>query len=133
MRNHYRTLLILAFLLAPRTAAAAADDDLTVLPADPPPRKLLYNYLLQQAQSAFDARREAIAQIRTPEDIDRRRTALRAKFIEALGGFPDRTPLNPRVVGTLNRPGFRVERVVYESRTAHHVTALAYVPQGAGP
>src|SRR5205823_14384833 len=81
----------------------------------------------------FDARRQAIAALKTPDDVRRRQKELRERFVEALGGFPPRTPLKGRTVGTLKGDGFRVERVVYESRPNHHVTALFYLPEGKGP
>ncbi len=123
------------FLSLVVAAPAVAADDLTVLKADgnvTPPR-MLRAHLLTEAQRAFDARRVAVAALKTPEDVQRRQKQLRAKFIEALGGFPDKTPLKARVVGTSKRDGYRVERVVYESRPEHHVTANLYLPEGKGP
>src|SRR5262249_59151747 len=95
--------------------------------------RMLRAYLLAEAQKAFDARRTAVAALKTPEDVRKRQKELRAKFVEALGGFPDKTPLNARVVGTDQRDGYRVERVVYESRPDHHVTATLYLPERKGP
>jgi cephalosporin-C deacetylase-like acetyl esterase len=113
----------------------AAQDVPTVLDADGDhlPKRMLRAYLLGEAQKAFDARRAAIAGLKKPEDVQRRQKKLRAKFIEALGGFPEKTPLNARVVGTDKRDGYRIERVVYESRPNHHVTATLYLPDGQGP
>jgi cephalosporin-C deacetylase-like acetyl esterase len=128
-----RTLACCALLVAATTARA---DDLTVLGADVhcgPPRTMLSRYLLVDAQKHFDARRKAVAALQTPDDVRRRQVQLRAKFVEALGGFPEKTPLNARVVGTLRGEGFRVEKVIYESRPDHHVTALLYLPGGPGP
>ncbi len=102
-------------------------------PAETEPRKMLYQFLLQEAQKHFDARRQVVAQLRTPDDIRRRQQELKARFIESLGGLPARTPLNPRVVGTVRGDGFRVENVIYESRPDHHVTANLYLPDGPGP
>src|SRR4029453_6778040 len=91
-------LLLLLFSLL------AHADELTVLTEDLvgcPPREMLHRYLLKECQKHFDARRQAIAALKTPEDVKRRQQELRAKFIESLGGFPAKTPLNPKVVGTL--------------------------------
>jgi dienelactone hydrolase len=128
-------LSVLAITLASRTARPA-DDELTVLKADAggvPPRKMLHEYLLGQTKIQFDARRKAVAALASPEDIKKRQTELKAKFIEALGGFPEKTPLNAKVVGTAKFDGFRIERVIYESRPNHHVTANLYLPEGKGP
>ncbi len=62
----------------------AAADDGTIKPSDlrvlepngnatiPPAREMLNRYLLVQARQQFDARRKAIAAIKTPEDIAKR-------------------------------------------------------------
>ncbi len=113
--------------------SASAQDQLRVLPTDFESPKMLHAFLLGEAKKHFDARREAIAALKTPDDIRKRQEHLKQKFIEALGGFPEKTPLNAKVVGTLKANGFRVERVIYESRPHHHVTANFYIPDGTGP
>jgi dienelactone hydrolase len=95
--------------------------------------QMLHRYLLDCARQNFDARRKAIAAIKTPADIAQRQRDLKAFFLTSLGGLPGRTPLNPRVVGTLKRDGYRVEKVIFESRPDYHVTANLYVPSGHPP
>jgi cephalosporin-C deacetylase-like acetyl esterase len=94
---------------------------------------MLHSYLLAECQKHFDARRRTVAALKTPDEVVRRQKELHAHFLEALGGFPARAPLKARTVGTLKGDGFRVERVVYESRPDHHVTALFYLPDGTAP
>jgi dienelactone hydrolase len=127
-----RTLLVLAILSLPQVARA---DDLAVLSDKDAvaPNRLLRNFLLAEAKKAFDARLAALAQVKTPDDVQKRQAALRATFIDALGGFPDKTPLNAQVVGKESFDGYRIERVIYESRPGHHVTATLYLPAGDGP
>lgn len=110
-----------------------AQEKLLILAADQEPRKMLHAFLLGEAQKHFEARRKLVAQLKMPEEIHKRQAELKAKFIDAIGGFPAKTPLNATVVGTLKGDGFRVEKVIYESRPNHHVTASFYVPAGKGP
>jgi dienelactone hydrolase len=98
-----------------------------------PARNMLYDFLLAEAQKHFDARRADIAKLRSPDDVKKRQEVLRGRFLAALGGFPEKTDLNPKVVGTLKGDGFRVEKVIYESRPHHHVTANFYIPDAKGP
>ncbi len=129
-----RRLALLAVVLLSGTGLAA--DDLTVLKpgtGEPPPRKLLHTALLAECDTHFAARKAEVEKLKTPADVTARQTALRAKFIEALGGFPEKTPLNAKTVGTLTRDGYSVEKVIYESRPEHHVTANLYLPEGKGP
>ena len=120
-------------------SSAGADEPISKVPApaakaqEPPLDEMLHRYLLAQARDHFEARRRAIAAIKTPEDIARRQKDLRAFFLRSLGDMPERTPLNPRIVGTLKRDGYRVEKVIFESRPDHHVTANLYVPEGKPP
>jgi hypothetical protein len=113
----------------PISKVLTAARDLQKQPID----EMLHRYLLDQARQHFEARRKAIAAIKTPDDIARRQKDLRAFFLRSLGDLPDRTPLEPHVVGTLKRDGYRVEKIIFESRPNHHVTANLYVPEGKPP
>jgi len=115
-------------------SAFAAEDDLRVLTSDSAvARKTVSTHLKQQAQALFDARAKAVASLKTADAITARSANLRAKFIEALGGFPERTPLQPVVIGREDLEKFSIERVVYQSRPGHHVTAALWIPKGKGP
>ncbi|HEX3315123.1 MAG TPA: hypothetical protein VHR72_09550, partial [Gemmataceae bacterium] len=96
-------------------------------------RKMLYGFLLGEAQKHFDARTELVEALKTPADIQKRQRELKRKFIEAIGGYPEKAPLNAQVVGTFQGDGFRIEKIIYESRPDHHVTANMYIPDGKGP
>jgi dienelactone hydrolase len=69
----------------------------------------------------------------TREEFDRRREAQRRELLRCLGldPLPPRTPLKARVTGVLERRGYRIEKVVFESRPNFPVTAHLYVPEGA--
>jgi dienelactone hydrolase len=65
----------------------------------------------------------------TRGDWDARRSAVRDAVLTAAGPMPaEPCPLNPQVLGTLDRPGYRVEKLVFQSRPAVWVTANVYVP-----
>lgn len=126
--------VLAASLLSPCGTQAQAD--LNFLKPDAagvPPRRALHAYLLGETQKHFNARRQVVASLQSPDAVRKRQTELKARFLEALGGFPEKTPLHPRVVGTLQGDGFRVEKVIYESRPQHHVTAALYLPEGKPP
>jgi dienelactone hydrolase len=117
-------------------AASARADDLTVLTpesAGGPPRQMLARYLKERAHEALDRRRAAYEALKTPEQLTAYQDRLRREFVEHLGGFPERTPLNARVVATLSRDHYRVEKVIYESQPRHFVTADLYLPDTAPP
>jgi dienelactone hydrolase len=96
---------------------------------------MLHHHLLERARERLNERREAVASLKTPEKIQARTAALRAFFRESLGDLPaseTATPLNAKVVGRLERDGYRIEKVIFESRPGHRVTAALYLPNEAG-
>ena len=85
-------------------------------------------YLTGIAKQYWTARAERVARIRTPAGVKERQAYIRAKLLEEIGGFPEKTPLNARITGTLEREGYRVEKLIFESQPRYYVTANVYVP-----
>jgi cephalosporin-C deacetylase-like acetyl esterase len=70
---------------------------------------------------------------RSKADWEKRRTNLRAKMFAAMGEFPEKPcDLEPRVIGTLKRDGYAIEKLIFQSRPNVWVTATAYVPDVKG-
>lgn len=95
--------------------------------------RLLRDHLRPLTHAALDRRLRAYEALKTPEQIRAYQQRLRAEFIRSLGGFPERTPLRPRIVGRLQGDGFRAEKLIYESRPGFHVTAVLYLPEAVPP
>src|SRR5689334_12379562 len=94
---------------------------------------MLVRYLKAHAFFLLDERRKTIEQIRTLADIDKRRQRFRERIWDYLGGQPERTPLNAKVTGTLDRRDHRIEKIIFESRPGFYVTANLYVPAAGTP
>ena len=62
------------------------------------------------------------------EDAEAYVREVRGKILRSFGPFPERTDLKPVITGTLRRDGYRVEKVIFESRPKFLVTANLYVP-----
>ena len=125
--------LALVMLAAAAGAPAAEKEDLSVLEAGQG-GDALRAHLLAECGKCFDARRRAVAAIEKPEQVAERQQKLREVWMAAVGPFPAKTPLAPRTVAALDRQGYRIEKVIYESRPNHHVTANLYLPKDArGP
>ncbi|HIF33364.1 MAG TPA: metalloendopeptidase, partial [Planctomycetaceae bacterium] len=77
---------------------------------------------------AFDRREAQYEKLKTDEQIADYQARLRHFFFQQLGRLPERTPLNPRVVGKINGDGYRIEKIIFESQPKHFVTALLYLP-----
>lgn len=115
---------------------AFSQDNLRVLPVETnrgPTRDMLSRYLARQLDEAIESRRAAYEKIKTPEQAAEYQRRLRAAFIEHLGGFPKRTPLNAKTVGTIAGDGYRIEKIIYESQPRHYVTAVLFLPESKPP
>src|SRR5690348_7251064 len=73
---------------------------------------------------------------RSPETIDawqQKKASLREKLLASWGGFPkEPCDLAPRKMGELRRDGYRVEKLVFQTRPGVLMTANAYVPDREG-
>lgn len=115
-------------------AGAGAAENLNVL-ADRNPHTLLHEYLVRAATVHANARQRAVDKaVASPRALAARQKRLRRAYLSILGPLPEKTPLEPQITGTINCDGYRIEKVAYQSRPNHHVTANLYVPTNAtGP
>ena len=96
-------------------------------------RRMLPSYLNNIGFRMLGERKRRVEHLVTIEDVNKRRSYVREQMLKDLGGFPDRTPLNARVVGVLERPGYRIEKVIFESQPHFYVTANLYLPKTGHP
>jgi dienelactone hydrolase len=95
--------------------------------------RCLPDYLRDLAEGAYQSRNRAIAALTTQAAIRQRQRWVTETFWNLIGGMPSRTPLNARTVGSLERPGYRLEKVVYESQPNFHISANLYIPTSSRP
>jgi dienelactone hydrolase len=93
-------------------------------PYDRPIRKYL-------ADQAAELERELLPWIGTAAEFEAARPGLRAEYLDMLGlkPFPERTPLNVKVTGRLERDAYAVEKLHFQSRPGLYVTANLYLPK----
>ena len=88
--------------------------------------------LIDEIAARDKAADDAVAAIRTPEELAAKQCAWRTWWLDALGGMPARTPLNARVVGSAEFDGFRLENIIFESQLGVYVSAHLAIPTGNG-
>jgi cephalosporin-C deacetylase-like acetyl esterase len=71
-----------------------------------------------------------LSEIQTLADWNRERPRRKQQFLAMLGldPLPAKTPLQARTTGTLDRAGYRVEKVVFQSMPGLYVTGNLYLP-----
>lgn len=130
-----RLVMFWLLILAGMETSTSAADNLDVLPGteNRSSRPTLRLALQQACYAALADRRAAYEQVKTKDQVREWQQARREFFLKQLGGLPERTPLNPQVVGTLEGDGYRVEKVIFESQPNHHVTGNLYLPKSNPP
>jgi acetyl esterase/lipase len=93
-------------------------------------RDQLRRHVFDRSSSAFRAGDAARDAIRTVAGLRSRQRLIRRTFFGCIGDLPKGGPLNVRSVGIVSGPGFRVEKLIFESRPKHFVTANLYLPEG---
>ena len=95
-------------------------------------RRMLPDYMKQKAQALIELRKHSL-DLSGPDALHQRGRFVRERILHAIGGLPQRTPLNARTTGTLERDGYRVEKVIFESQPEFYVTANLYLPASGYP
>jgi cephalosporin-C deacetylase-like acetyl esterase len=119
-----------AVLVLLSAGAAAAQDPLEVVGGL---GGMVDAALSERARELWKERGEAVRHLDSTPRIEERQRHVRERFVEALGGFPERTPLDARVTRILERDDYRVEMLVFESQPGFRVTANVYVPRRPDP
>ncbi|NIP26326.1 MAG: hypothetical protein GWN67_15325 [Phycisphaerae bacterium] len=129
--NQKRIAVVFVYLCLWTITGVSAEEDLRVLPENidgVAPDKIMGHYLRKQAAQQFENWKREYEQRKTTEQVTEYQKRLHAKFIEVLGGFPDRSPLNPQVTGIVRRDGYHMEKIIFESQPKHYVTAALFLP-----
>ena len=87
--------------------------------------------LRRRAETHFRRQEVEKAELTSIAAFEEHRKRVRDHFMTAIGGLPEeRTPLNVQCTGRLDRGGFTIEKLIYESLPDFYVTAALYVPKG---
>ncbi|MEO6847758.1 MAG: acetylxylan esterase [Chthoniobacterales bacterium] len=90
--------------------------------------QMVQEYWVERARAQNKDRAARLKSIRTRKDAEKYRDFAFEKFAKAFGPMPKKTPLNPILTGVIERKGYRVEKLIFESRPGFFVTANLYVP-----
>jgi len=95
--------------------------------------RCLPDYLRELAQKAYLTRNRELARLTNPAAIVARQEWVRQTLWTLIGGMPERTPLKARSFGSIERDGFRIEKVLYESVPDFSIPANLYIPSTGKP
>ena len=92
--------------------------------------QMVQNWLVEQAREIQEEGDQKRSTMNSKQDAEQYIADVRAKIAEIFGPWPEKTPLNPRIVGTVERDEYRIEKLIFESRPNFPVTANLYIPKG---
>ena len=125
-------LLALAVLTAGGgVAQGQAGGDWDVLPetlGGAPRSEMMRLYLQAHTATAQGRWKEAYEARKSDAEIAAYQAEQRAFFEQQLGGWFEKTPLRPQITGVVERPGFTVEKILFESMPGVYVTAALFLP-----
>ncbi len=90
----------------------------------------LYRDVLSRAEEALkegENRRRAVTDMASLHEYQQ---ACRQRFLDCIGGMPEKHPVCAEVTGVTKHEGFSIERVALSPRPGSRTTANVYVPQG---
>jgi cephalosporin-C deacetylase-like acetyl esterase len=97
-------------------------------------QEMLMKYLLNHAAAETGKQLARLEALHSEADIMQWSEANRQKFLELIGGLPgERAPLNAHIVGEVERDGYVIRKVIFESLPEFYVTANLYVPTVGKP
>ena len=89
----------------------------------------LYKDFCSVAYEQLESRKTEICKLKTKADWLERQSMAGNKLLKIIGPFPEKTPLNARVTGVVQKKDYRIEKVIYESIPGYYVTAALFIPE----
>jgi dienelactone hydrolase len=92
--------------------------------------RLMQEYFVQRVREIEEEANKRRSALKTRADAQVYVRDIRQKIQQCFGPWPEKTPLNPRITGKVERDEYRIEKVIFESRPDFLVTANLYIPKG---
>ena len=127
----FRWILLLVLLLGIVNITKSQNNDFSILKGHlgyTDIENSMYHYFLDQAEACWKVRETEIASLKTKQDWQQRQDKVKELLQDIIGPFPQKTPLNSKVLGVLKKQNYRIEKIVYESMPGNYVTACMFIP-----
>ncbi|MEQ8787561.1 MAG: acetylxylan esterase [Pirellulaceae bacterium] len=108
---------------------ALAQDDEQRAPLNRFPR-MVQNYFVDRVEPILEKSHQRILDLKTKAEAEAYVRSVQQRVKQSFGPLPEKTPLNAKVTGVVERDAYNIEKVIFESRPGFLVTANLYVPKG---
>ncbi|MGM0531017.1 MAG: alpha/beta hydrolase [Bacteroidota bacterium] len=128
--NFILLFIVSCHFLSGQTIMSEKDVSVLTEPAD----TMMRIFLTRMVDKQFAVRDSLLSTLKTRQDWDIRKQVIRDSMISWTGPFPERTPLNARITGRIEREDYILEKILFESRPNYLVSANLYLPKNfSGP
>ncbi len=90
----------------------------------------LYHHLTGEAFVLLKKRADYVASLNSLAEWQQYQQKMKATLLDIIGPFPEKTPLNAKIVRTIEKGWYRVEHIVFESQPGFYVTSSLFIPSG---
>jgi len=92
--------------------------------------RMVHEYYVDKVRGVEQRAMKRKVALSTKEEAEAYLTDVRERIAKAFAPMPTKkTPLNAKITGILDRDGYTVEKIVFESRPKFYVTAHLYLPK----
>lgn len=89
---------------------------------------MVQDYYVETVREITAERKRRLKEIRTRKHAEKYSERVLSAIKKSFPLPPGKTPLNPRITGILEKPGYRIEKIIFESKPQCLVTGNLYVP-----
>ncbi|MBW7992262.1 MAG: prolyl oligopeptidase family serine peptidase [Planctomycetes bacterium] len=91
---------------------------------------MVQEYFVKSARRVEQQANQRRAALNTRADAQAYVQDVRERIQQSFGPWPERTSLNARITGVIERADYKIEKIIFESRPNFLVTANLYIPKG---
>jgi cephalosporin-C deacetylase-like acetyl esterase len=91
--------------------------------------RMVQEFFVDQVRQAEERGTRIRQALKTKADAEAYVKSVQAKIQSCFGPWPEKTPLNAKVTGVVERETYKIEKVIFESRPGFYVTANLYIPK----
>ncbi|MCM8820799.1 MAG: acetylxylan esterase [Candidatus Omnitrophica bacterium] len=89
---------------------------------------IMVDYYVDLLREVRNERQKKLKSIKTKKQAERYQEYVRSVIKKAFPLPKVKTPLNPKITGVIEKQGYRIETVIFESRPQFFITANLYLP-----
>ena len=92
--------------------------------------RMMQDYVAEHVDKSLSVSRKKRAALSTKAAAEDYVREVRSKIAQCFGPWPEKSPLNARITGVIERDAYKIEKVIFDSRPGFPITANLYVPKG---